>query len=102
MTLCVVKLGWIFGCAVAKGWAGVEAYVRHAGLCEDDPGVFAFFMLEVGDCTHIASPGWECDVKYQERIFGRFGRTSKTRMLLLFCKGLRFGGVEEVCFWQCH
>jgi len=58
-TLCIVEPRRLFGCTVAEGWTGVEAHVRLAGLCENDPGMLAFPMLEVCDCTHIGGADWK-------------------------------------------
>lgn len=50
---------WFFGGSVAKGWAVVEACVGAAGDGDNDPGVFADFVLKVGEGTHFDSDGSE-------------------------------------------
>lgn len=50
--LCVIEFGWFLGCTIAEGRAIVEAHEWLAGFCEDKPGVFAFFVLEIRESAH--------------------------------------------------
>lgn len=52
-TFGVEELGLVLGCAIAEGRAVVEAHEWSAGCCEDNPGVLAFFVLEIRDCAHF-------------------------------------------------
>ena len=50
--LRVIEFWWFLSCTITEGRAIVEAHEWLAGFREDNPGVFAFFVLEICESAH--------------------------------------------------